>query len=56
MKYGLFATEKIRTEYTTIGHYLSESCFEYLCSFDSVEEAKEAQKNYSINTIIIPHY
>lgn len=57
MKYSLFAVErKYETSYTPIGTHLTESCFEYLNTFDTLEEAQQKQKEYDVRTLILPSY
>ncbi|HSE99943.1 MAG TPA: hypothetical protein VLA48_03520 [Nitrososphaeraceae archaeon] len=57
MKYSLFVIEKkIETAYTVIGTYLSESCFEYLGTFDTLEAVQKDQKEYDFETIILSSY
>jgi len=57
MKYSLFAIEKkFETAYSVIGTYLTESCFEYLGTFDTLEDAQKDQKEYDIETLILPSY
>lgn len=57
MKYSLFATEKkFETAYTRIGTHLTESCFEYLGTFDTLEEAQKESKEYDVKTLILPSY
>jgi hypothetical protein len=54
MKYSLFLLEKfISTEYTSIGIYLSESCFEYVDTYETLEKAQEMQKHFEQKTIIL---
>lgn len=57
MKYSLFAIEKkYETAYTQIGVHLTESCFEYLGTFDTLEEAQGDSKEYDVKTLILPSY
>lgn len=57
MEYSLFLLEEsYETEFTPIGSYLTKSCFEYVDTFDTLEQAKLEQKKYKLKTIIIPTY
>lgn len=38
------------------GSIITENCFEYIDTFDSLELAQSAQKEYKQKTIIIPTY
>lgn len=53
-KYSLFLLEKsIDSEYKLIGSYLSESCFKCVDTYDTLEEAQLAQKEFKQKTIIL---
>lgn len=52
-KFSLFRTDKYR--YIT-ENVVTNSCFEFIETFDSLEEAKSAQKEYKESTIILPSY
>lgn len=50
-KFSLFRTEKYFSP-----SIIKQGCFEFINTFDSLEEAKSAQKEYEENTIILPSY
>jgi len=50
MKYSLFLLEKY---YGRWGDVLYQSCFEYVETFDTLEEAQSAQEEYELKTIIL---
>ena len=52
-KYSLFLLER---GYGNIRDNLSEKCFEYLNTFDTLKEAQKEQKEYGRKTIILPSY
>lgn len=59
-KYSLFAIEK-RIHFSScfvgeFGSTLTESCFEYLDTFDTLEEAQKDQKEWDVKTLILPSY
>lgn len=60
MKYSLFRLEKLFHEPSMyIGEFtpiFTQSCFEYIETFDTLGEAKIAQKGIKQKTIIIPSY
>lgn len=54
-KFSLFRTERIEGEQQSTFR-VTRSCFEFIETFNSLEEAKSAQKEYKENTIILPSY
>lgn len=54
-KFSLFITEKTEND-THPAWKITRGCFEFIKTFDSLEEAKSAQKEYEENTIILPSY
>lgn len=56
-KYSIFFLEEfIDREYAQIGTYLSKPCFEYIDTYDTLEEAQSTQKEFKNKSIIIPTY
>lgn len=56
-KYSLFfIEEKYETSYTPIGVNLTKKCFDYIDTFDTLEDAIKEQKEYDLKTIILPSY
>lgn len=54
-KFSLFRTENIENkEHPTFR--ITTSYFEFIGTFDSLEKAKSAQKEYKESTIILPSY
>ena len=53
MKYSLFLLEKYIGGW---GSELVQECFEFVESFDTLEEAQLVQKGYKLKTILIPTY
>ena len=51
-KFSLFRTQK--TINSTL--QIASNCFDYLNTFDTLEEAKFAQKQHEEETIILPSY
>lgn len=54
-KFSLFRTEKVEGE-SHPTFMVVRGCFEFIETFDSLEEAKSAQKEYKESTIILPSY
>lgn len=54
-KFSLFRTEIIEKDVHS-NWRISRGCFEFIETFDSLEEAKSAQKEYKESTIILPSY
>lgn len=59
-KFSLFQIEK---PYYGLSSYVGDfktvciiSCFEYINTYDTLEEAKIAQKEYKQKTLILPSY
>lgn len=53
-KFSLFRTEK---PFESKSHFrIKQGCFEFVNTFDTLEEAKLAQKEYKEETIILPSY
>jgi hypothetical protein len=56
-KYSLFIIEKrYETDNTAIGSYLTTNCFEYVDTFDTLEEAYDNSVHILEKTLIIPSY
>lgn len=59
-KFSLFLLEKkYYMDSTYIGDFtdtITEKCCIYVATFDTLEEAKLAQKEYELKTIILPSY
>lgn len=56
-KYSLFfIEERYETSYSQIGDSFSKKCFEYIDTFDTLEEAMAEKKEYDLKTIILPSY
>lgn len=52
-KYSLFLLER---NYGGWGSDLMIECFEHIETFDTLEEAKSAQKEYKQKTLILPSF
>lgn len=53
-KYSLFLLEtKVNNGGTFVYNYITQSCCMFLDTFDTLEEAKSAQKEYKQKTIIL---
>lgn len=52
-KYSLFLLEKY---YNGWGSDLMQECFEYIDTYDTLEEAQSEQKELKQKTIILPSY
>jgi hypothetical protein len=52
-KYSLFLLEK---HYGEWGSNLTQGCFEYVETYNTLEEAKSAQKEYELKTIILANF
>lgn len=59
-KYSLFVLEKPYYEPPSyIGEFKAVctiSCFEYLSTFDTLEQAQKYQKEWDVKTLILPSY
>ena len=59
-KFSLFQIEKPYYESSSyIGEFKAVctiSCFEYLGTFDTLEQAQEDQKEWDVKTLILPSY
>ena len=59
-KYSLFVLEKPYYESSSyIGEFKAVrtvSCFEYLGTFDTLEQAQKDQKEWDVKTLILPSY
>ena len=56
-KYSLFQLEKQIHRPSEFGGYvLTEDCFEYMETFDTLEEAQDNAKHITFKTIILPSY
>ena len=53
-KYSIFAIENILARQGN--ETLSEKKMNYICTWDTLKEAQEDQKEYDFKTIIIPTY
>jgi hypothetical protein len=53
-KYSIFSLENILARQGN--ETLSENKMNYICTWDTLKEAKEDQKEYDFKTIIIPTY
>lgn len=64
MKYSLFQLEKIFGGHVwnlgrddeEVSEYISEKCFIYLATYDTLTEAKLKQRDYNMKTIILASY
>lgn len=54
-KFSLFITEKTENP-THPAFKITKGCFEFINTFDTLEEAKSAKKEYEEETIILPSY
>jgi len=54
-KFSLFRVEKSENDQHPTFRIIT-SCFEFIETFNSLEEAKSAQKEYEESTIILPSY
>lgn len=54
-KFSLFITERTENE-THPAWKMTKGCFEFINTFNTLEEAKSAQKGYKEETIILPSY
>lgn len=52
-RYSVFLIERY---YNGFSSDFKESCFQYVATFDTLEEAKIAQKEYELKTIILSSY